>query len=209
MSLSSDILLRAKDLFIKCGVKSVTMDDLAKGMGISKKTLYECIPSKAHLIDQIFHNHIKGEKKAITQIQHEAHDAVEEMVMIARYVTHMISMVSPAVVFEIKKYYFDSWNKLQKLNSEFVFHVIKSNLVNGIEQGLYRPEMDVEVIARHYVVLSTKIMDNELYPASAFSLDKIFKETINYHLRGITTPKGWEMYQKYQSKTNLSESIYK
>lgn len=83
MELSNEIITRAKSLFIRCGIKSTTMDDLAKGMGISKKTLYEKIPNKAALIEQMVHLHIKEEKKAISHIKSQASNAVEEMILIA------------------------------------------------------------------------------------------------------------------------------
>lgn len=79
------------------------MDDLAKGMGISKKTLYEQIPSKAMLIEQMTLLHIKEEKKAISQIKAQSENAVEEMILIARYVIQMLKLVSPNIVFEMKK----------------------------------------------------------------------------------------------------------
>lgn len=89
------------------------MDDLAKGMGISKKTLYEQIPSKAMLIEQMTLLHIKEEKKAISQIKAQSENAVEEMILIARYVIQMLKLVSPNIVFEMKKYYWDTWKKLE------------------------------------------------------------------------------------------------
>ncbi len=200
MDLTSEIIFRAKSLFIRCGVKSVTMDDLAKGMGISKKTLYEQIPSKATLIEQMIHQHIKEEKKTLVQIKAQAQNAVEEMILIARYVTKMMQQVSPNIVFEIKKYYWESWKKLEKLNNEHVFHVIQQNLKNGIEQGYYRPDLPVEIIARHYVTLTSSIVDHEIFSANIFSMDRIFKETMLYHLRGITTPAGLELCLKHFSQ---------
>lgn len=200
MDLSNDIIARAKSLFIRCGIKSTTMDDLAKGMGISKKTLYEKVPNKAALIEQMVHLHIKEEKKAIAQIKGQASNAVEEMILIARYVLQMVRQVSPNTVFEIRKYYWESWKKLEKLNHEHIYQVIQQNLKNGIEQGHYRSDLSEEIIARHYVTLSSTVMDQELFPAHLFSLEKIFKETIFYHLRGITTPSGWELCLNHFNK---------
>ncbi len=200
MDLTSEIILRAKNLYIQFGVKAVTMDDLAKGIGISKKTLYEQIPNKASLIDQMIHLHIKEEKKAINQIKSQSQHAVEEMILIARYVIQMLKQVSPNIVFEIKKYYWESWKKLEKLNNEHVLQVIHLNLKSGIEQGFYRADLPVEIIARHYVTLISSIVNQEVFPSNIFTMDKIFKETMLYHLRGITTPYGWELCLKHFSQ---------
>ncbi|MEP7320893.1 MAG: TetR/AcrR family transcriptional regulator [Saprospiraceae bacterium] len=197
MDLSSDILTRAKSLFTKCGVKSITMDDLAKGMGISKKTLYEKIDSKASLVEQMVLHHIRDEKKALVKIKSQSANAVEEMILIARYVIQLLQQVSPNVIFEIKKYYWESWKKLEKLNHEHIHSVIQQNLKLGIEQGFYRSDLSIEIISRHYVTLASTIMDMDLFPPHQFAMDLIFKETILYHLRGITTPVGWEMCLKH------------
>ncbi len=200
MELTNEIITRAKSLFIRCGIKSTTMDDLAKGMGISKKTLYEKIPNKAALIEQMVHLHIKEEKKALSHIKTQSSNAVEEMILIAQHVLQMVRQVSPNTVFEIRKYYWESWKKLEKLNHEHIYQVIQQNLKNGIEQGYYRADLSEEIIARHYVTLSSTIMDQELFPANQFSLEKIFKETIFYHLRGITTSTGWDLCLNHFNK---------
>lgn len=200
MDLSNEIIHRAKSLFIRCGIKSTSMDDLAKGMGISKKTLYEKIPNKAALIEQMVHLHVKEEKKAISLIKAQSTNAVEEMILIARHVLQMVRQVSPNTVFEIRKYYWESWKKLEKLNHEHIHQVIQQNLKSGIEQGHYRADLSLEIIARHYVTMSSSILDQELFPSQLYSLEKIFKETIIYHLRGITTPSGWELCLNHFNK---------
>ncbi len=200
MEILAGILSRAKDLFINCGVKSVTMDDLASDMGISKKTLYQHIPSKAKLIERMVMLHIKEEKKAIADIKAKSGNAVEEMVLISHYVIQMLRLVSPKVVFEIKKYYWESWKKIEKLNNEHILEVIKTNLQDGVKQGHYRKDINAEIISKHYVTLSSSLVDSETFPSGMLSMEKIFNETIRYHLRGITTPSGWEMCEKEFSK---------
>ena len=200
MDLSSEILFRAKNLFTKCGIKSITMEDIAKGLGISKKTLYENIDSKASLIEQMIQHHIKDEKKSIAKIKSQSGNAVEEMILITRYVIQMLQQVSPSLIFEIKKYYWESWKKLEKLNNEHIYQVIQQNLKLGIEQGFYRSDLSIEIISRHYVTLASTVTDMELFPSHQYSMDRIFRETILYHLRGITTPAGWDLCLIHFSK---------
>jgi AcrR family transcriptional regulator len=200
MDLSSEILNRAKSLFIRCGIKSTTMDDLAKGLGISKKTLYEKVPNKAALIEKMVHQHIREEKKALALIRSQASNAVEEMVLIAQHVILMLRQVSPNTAYEIRKYYWESWKKLDKLNQEHILGVIRQNLKDGIAQGYYRSELAVDIISKNYVTLSAALIDETIFPAQLFSPEKVFKETIRYHLGGITTPKGWELCERYIKK---------
>jgi TetR/AcrR family transcriptional regulator, cholesterol catabolism regulator len=194
------ILNRAKDLFITCGVKTITMDDLARDMGMSKKTLYQYIPTKAKLIERMVQAHIKEEKKAIQEIQARSQNAIEEMVFISHYVLKMLRMVSPKVIFEMKKYYWDSWQKISKLNSDHILDVIRKNIQSGIDQGHYRKEIDPDIIAQHYVTLSNSLVDLDTFPGPILNMEKLYLETLRYHLRGITTSEGWTLYQKINHK---------
>lgn len=200
MELLSGIVSRAKELFITCGVKSVTMDDLASDMGMSKKTLYQYIPSKAKLIERMVQIHIKEEKKALADIRNKSTNAIEEMILISQYVIQLLRMVSPNVIFEIKKYYWESWQKMEKLNNEHILEVIKQNLHRGIDQGHYRKDLNTDIISQHYVTLSSSLVDHSVFPHNYMSMEKIFLETIRYHLRGITTNSGWEICQKKLTK---------
>lgn len=198
MEALSGIVSRAKELFITCGVKSITMDDLARDMGISKKTLYQFIPNKAKLIEKVVQIHIKEEKKALAEIKTKADNAVEEMILITQYVIQILRKISPGVVFEIKKYYREDWDKMEKLHHEHIHSIIKENIHTGIRQGYYRNDLNVDIIAQHYVTISSSIVDESRFPL--IGLERIFLETIRYHLHGISTPDGWALYQKYISK---------
>lgn len=181
------------------------MDDLARDMGMSKKTLYQYIPTKAKLIERMVHSHIKEEKKAIQEIQTKANNVVEEMALISQYVIHMLKITSPKVILEMKKFYWESWQKIEKLHSQHILEIIQKNIEDGISQGYYRKDLSADIIARHYVSLSNTLVDHEVFPDAVLNLEKIYKETLKYHMRGITTTEGWNLFQKlllHQEKNN-------
>ncbi|MEO1713366.1 MAG: helix-turn-helix domain-containing protein, partial [Bacteroidota bacterium] len=109
MTLERDILSRSKRLFLRYGIRSVTMDDISKEMGISKKTLYQYVDNKADLIRRILYQTLQEEKAAQEKISQAAQDAIQEMIGIVKHVTKMLSMVPPSTLYDMQKYYRESW----------------------------------------------------------------------------------------------------
>ena len=113
---------------MRYGIKSVSMDDIAKQLGISKKTLYQYVDNKSDLITKVMEFHIETEQKAIAEIHDVAKDPIHEMLLIARFVSRLLREMNPATVYDLQKYYADSWQIMQKLQNEHIYGIIKENL---------------------------------------------------------------------------------
>ncbi|NRA48435.1 MAG: TetR/AcrR family transcriptional regulator, partial [Phaeodactylibacter sp.] len=122
--MKKDIIKTAFELFLRYGIKSVTMDDIAREMGMSKKTLYQYVPNKADLIDQIFQAHIDDEQCMTEEIRSTSSDALEEMLKIGQYVVQKLRSVSPAAVYDLRKYYGSIWKNMEKEMKQHVYAVI-------------------------------------------------------------------------------------
>ena len=129
MEVKQKILQKAEELFLRYGLKSVTMDDLARQLAVSKKTLYQLVANKADLIQQIMHMHIAEEKALMEAVRAESGDAVEEMIQIARYAIQQLRKLSPTLVYDLQKYYQNIWQLIQNLHSVHVHSLIKENIV--------------------------------------------------------------------------------
>ena len=116
MELKQRILHRAEDLFLRYGIKSVTMDDIARELGISKKTLYQFVENKTDLIQQIFRQKIEGEIKLIAEIRATAQDAIDEMMKIARHAIDELRKLTPTIVYDLQKYYHGTWKMMESLH---------------------------------------------------------------------------------------------
>ncbi len=195
---SAEILEGAKKLYMRYGIKSITMDDVARELGISKKTLYQHVENKNDLVMKIIKDHISNEKSCLGAIEGEARDPIEHMLLIARYVLQILREVRPAAMYDLQKYYRDAWSIMDKFQQEHIYKTIRANLEAGIEQGLYRPEIDSDIIAKLYVGKTTVITDEELFPTREYDRDRLFREYITYHLRGILSDKGLEKLKTYQ-----------
>ncbi|MEZ4949358.1 MAG: TetR/AcrR family transcriptional regulator [Saprospiraceae bacterium] len=143
----SQILTEAEKLFLRFGIKSVTMDYIAQNLGISKKTLYQIVDNKADLISKIVLNHVNKETQCINQISTEAENAISEMLNISRYNIQKLREISPVAVFEMQKYYRKSWEQIESLHREQIYKVIFENIEKGKKEGLYREEINSDIVA--------------------------------------------------------------
>ncbi|MEL6924718.1 MAG: TetR/AcrR family transcriptional regulator, partial [Bacteroidota bacterium] len=200
MDLREKILFQTEEMFMRYGIKSVTMDDISRELGISKKTLYQFVDNKADLIQQIFHEHTKREIEAMTAIKAESKNALEEMLSMARYVSQMIRKTGPKVIFDLKKYYRPTYELMESFHQQTVYRIIRENLEQGIREKIYRKEIDVDIISKLYVVSTFQIVDDGIFPMKDYNRETLYWELIKYHINGIASAKGLELLQKYSGE---------
>jgi AcrR family transcriptional regulator len=197
MDIKQQIIGQAHTLFMRYGIKSVTMDDIARELGISKKTLYQYVDNKADLIQQIFLTKIEQEKKDMAIIREESVDAIEEIMKIARYVIRELRQLSPTTVYDLQKYYLSTWKAMEALHQRHVYSLIRENIDRGMAQGLYRQDINPDIIAKLYVAKTSLVADEELFPLGQYNIEELFKEYILYHMHGIAAPKGLQLLKAY------------
>lgn len=194
------ILEQVSQLFMQYGIKSLTMDDIARHLGISKKTLYQSFSDKADLVSQGMQLHIDKEGCAITSIQEKSQNAIEEMFLISQHVSTHLQTLHPSILFDMQKYYPDAFAKFNDYKLKMIMSSIARNLKEGIEQGLYRDNLNIPIVAGLYVGRMDILFDQNLFPSSTYSPKDVYFEAIRYHIRGIASEKGIE-YLKDKFKT--------
>jgi hypothetical protein len=166
------------------------MDDLARELGMSKKTIYQHFNDKRELINVVFDSHLDQDKQACEHFFMNAKNAIQQLMDISGYVHNSLKGMNPAVMYDIKKYYPNCWNKFQNFTREFIFRNVKSNLINGQKQGLYRKNFNEDVIASIYICLVQNMVQPGFMVENTLEIPKIQSEAIRYHLHSICTPKG-------------------
>jgi len=197
MDARQQFLSQAEGMFMKYGIKSVSMDDIARKLGMSKKTLYQFIDNKADLITKIFYQHTVEEKKVIDEVQKTSPDAVQELISIAHYIFEQLRTISPQFIYDLQKYYTEIWKQMEGLHQQFTYQVIKSNLERGIKEGLYRKNINPSIVAKLYIGKSILIVDDELFPLKEYRPEHLYKELISYHIHGVASEKGLNLLAKY------------
>lgn len=199
MSTQQQILERAESLFFRFGVKSVTMDDVANELGISKKTLYQVVPTKADLIDQIVDNHIRAEVAMIEDQRAHSANAIDEMLAVSRMVGDTLRRMTPLLLFDLRKYYRQTWVKINQLHRDHIYQIIRTNLEKGQAEKLYRPDFDASVIARLYVIKALALIDEKYFPHDQYDKADLVANHLTYHLHGILTEAGRQYLQTQSS----------
>ena len=202
MSEEAKILEKCELLFMRYGIKSVTMDDVSRELGMSKKTLYQYFENKEELIHKVTQNHFTCQNKVIEHIIHHSKTAIDEMIGISNWMNTMSKNLNPSLVFDLKKYHPQSWQVFNDHRNTEVYNCIKHNLERGIQEGLYREELDTEVLARIYIARMEMFLDAEIFPYDKFPPEKAFKVFMDYHIRGLATTKGIKYLEKIKSENN-------
>lgn len=187
------ILIEAETLFMRFGFKSITMDDVARELGISKKTLYLHFTDKNELVNECVEHHLTRINTICEQFIDEKGDAISILLAITQYTSGMLKAISLSSMYDLKKYFKQAWDKLEANRKQFIYSSIKSNLEQGIRKGLYRKEINVESVARIYVHLVGYLIDPENYDRDDMDLRTTHLEIIKYHLHAVCTPKGEEI----------------
>jgi len=190
------IIEKVRELYMKYGIKSITMDDVATTLGISKKTLYQHVSDKDDLVGKFIDNEIKIRKEQICKCLRVGSNAVEELFEISVYMNKIIRDQNPATEHDLKKYYPHHFLKIEKVRREGIYNYILQNLRKGKEEGLYLAEMNDEIIAKLYLSRVESIHLNDLFTIEEFTSVKLFMEQLAYHIRGIATKRGLAVFEK-------------
>lgn len=177
-------------LFHKYGVRSLTMSDIARENMISKKTLYNYVSDKADLIDKVFQRHFENNRDRMKQYVDQAANAIEEIFLLQTRLTKIIEEHNPSVEFDLIKYYPKVYNRLLIRNSKKLYEEIKRNITRGQDEGLYRSDVDADLIAKSRVLFQTQRVDNEVVSFKDFTNSYALKQMMMYHMRAICTMQG-------------------
>lgn len=199
-ALRSEVIEAAERRFHRHGFKSVTMDDIARELGRSKKTLYQVVANKQELIDLVLDFDMARDEALVAKARDESVDAVDEMLRIARYFTEQMRETNPAAVYDLQKYYRPSWERLDAHhNDEMIAHV-RANLRRGQTEGLYREDLHRELIAHLFVAAPQAFMNGERFPLEQHEWQTILSQFIRYHLSGVVNDRGRTLLDEYLSR---------
>ncbi|GAA3509169.1 TetR/AcrR family transcriptional regulator [Aquimarina addita] len=184
------IIEKANNMFLNLGFKSVTMDDLASEMGISKKTIYTHFQNKTKLVEATTEHIFCTISDGIDTILEEKKEPIEELYAIKAFVMHHLKNEKTSPQYQLQKYYPKIHSALKFKQFEVMQECVIENIRRGIDKGVFRKNIDVEIISRLYFMGITGIKDQELFPVTMFPISKLMGDYLEYHVRGIATDKG-------------------
>lgn len=190
------ILRQAREVFMRFGLRSVTMDDVCREIGISKKTLYLYVTDKGDLIQKILKLDIQDDEAITCTAENNHLQAIDELLAIQDMVQRKINAIHSSILYDLKKYYPEAWAMMHSHRERFVVNAIEQNILRGQQQGLYRTDLNPSVIARIYAHRLEIVFDPSLFEGLAMQPSEIYAEAMRYHIRGIATNKGIQYLEK-------------
>lgn len=195
-----EILEHALKLFMRLGIKSLTMDDVATQLRMSKKTLYEHFTDKNDLVEQAVSAVCGYHRDTINAICARGLNAIDENEEITKFIVGQVGNMHPSVQFDLQKYHPKAWGIMEQREREDVYTCVSGNLRKGIAEGLYREDLDVEVITRLYLARIDSTWDGRVFPPDQFNLSEVLWKHFEYHIRGIASKKGIAYLEKKAKK---------
>lgn len=186
------IISDAQAIFMRYGIKSVNMDDIARHLRISKKTLYKYVSDKEDLVEKCFFMHCEMEEKELSRISSMDMNAIDQSFETMHFIKDMIKDIHPSIIFDMEKYYPEVMKKTEDIRQKIVYTTIKTNLEKGVKEGLYREDLNPEIIAEIYVSSVEAIFHSQQFKESQLPISDLYLELFRYHIRGIASTKGRE-----------------
>jgi len=193
------IIEGGEDLFLKAGIKSVTMDDIAKHLGISKKTIYHYFKDKNELVIALVKKKLKEDEDQINDIISKSDNVIEEMLNMMKCSEDIFSRINPIVIHDMQKYHPDAWKQFQNFKADVLVRTLEELLTKGMKQGYIRPDIDVKIIARMRVMQVEMGFNANLFPIAEFNTWKVQYQFLEHFNYGICTLKGYKLLDQYKN----------
>ena len=204
MEVKDRIKQKADELYRRYGIKSVTMDEIANQLGISKKTIYQSFSDKNELVDAVIVDILKYNKDCCQSYKTKAQNAIHEVFLAMEMLQVMFDNMNPAILHDIERNHPATYKKFKDYKYKYLFEIVKENIERGKREELYRPEVNTDVIAKIRLETMMLPFNEQLFPKNKFSLVTLHQQLIEYFLFGIASLKGYKLILKYQKESSDS-----
>ncbi len=190
------ILSESLRMFKKNGIRSVTMDDVSKELGMSKKTIYQYFANKTELVEKVLNLMLTRESTAcISEEDKASMNAIDILLAVSHIVSKQMKEMNPINAFELQKYYPAIFREFVIRKRDHVFLQVKQNFEQGIAEGLYRNDLNIDLVARLYIQKLEDVHNPEFLEAINFGFEKVFEVMFDNHIRGIANAEGLAYYE--------------
>ncbi len=200
------ILIKAEELFMQYGIRSVSMDDIANNLGMSKKTLYQYFADKDELVDAVVDGHIKEIQEDCMSCRLDATDAIHEIFITMERIMEEFSNMNPMLLYDLEKFHFKAYQRFREHKDKFLLQIIRNNIEWGIKDELYRDDINVDVLSKYRIESMMIPFNVAVFPPGKYNLAEISGIIIQNFTYGLATIKGHKLIQKYNEQRNKNLS---
>ena len=197
MIIKERILAQAADMFIKSGIRAITMDDISRETGVSKRTIYENFKDKDDLLRSCLMYMDAIHEKETDELISSSDSTIDIVFSILKHGIKAINMINPMFFVDLKKYHYKIWKETYVINYEKQLSRSYMMLKKGINEGLFRKETDIEIVAKLLHEQIRIMSDEQVFPSDKYPKARVFEHMMINFLRGIATPKGLNLIDRY------------
>jgi len=202
MEVKERILTKAAELFMRYGIRSITMDEIAAQLGISKKTIYQFFTDKDDMVQAVIDLEIKKSEADCFASRDQAADAVHQIFLALESLEEMLKYMNPLMLYDLEKHHPRGFKKLKEHKYDFLYKIIIDNLQWGIDEGLYRQGFNLDITAKCRIESAFLLFNQDLFPHNRYKLSELNFELAMLFLYGVVTEKGKTLIEKYTLERN-------
>ncbi|MEO8403572.1 MAG: TetR/AcrR family transcriptional regulator [Chitinophagaceae bacterium] len=200
MEAKERIMVKAEELFMQYGIRSVSMDDIANSLGMSKKTLYQYYADKDELVDAVVNTHITGIEVDCLDCRKDAKDAIHEIFITMERIMDEFNNMNPMLLYDMEKFHFKAYQRFREHKDKFLIKVIRENIEWGISDELYRSDFNIDIMCKFRVESMMIPFNVALFPPGKYNLATLSEQIIEHFVYGMASIKGHKLIQKYQEQ---------
>jgi AcrR family transcriptional regulator len=192
---------------MRYGIRSVSMDEIANHLGMSKKTIYQFFADKDALVESVIDIEISRNREDCSVHRQKSENPVHEIFLAVDMLQELLKSMNPSLMFDLEKYHARAFQKISEHKNRFLYDVIKSNLEKGIRDELYRPEINTDIMTRYRLATTFLLFNPELFSTGKYTLPQVMEEITDNFLYGLVTAKGLKLIQKYKQQRLKTKNV--
>ncbi len=201
-----NILEKVSKLYRKYGIKSITMDDVANELGISKKTLYQFVSDKTELVEKVIDYSRNCSFATMLEKLKGGLNAIEELIEVSVQLNALMKDYSPSYLYDLKKYYPEIHEKHMSARRKYMYESMLANIRKGKKEGLYRMDLNDRIIARLHLLRIENLSESEIFREEELHTTEFFREVFVYHIHGLATEKGLRVLERNMHRLGSPEN---
>ncbi|MAJ50001.1 MAG: TetR family transcriptional regulator [Flammeovirgaceae bacterium] len=203
--MTAKVVSVAEDLFMRLGIRSITMDEVARTLSMSKKTLYQYFENKDQLVSATMIAHIEREKEAFKRIHEASRNAIEEIHGLAEIMRKNLGQLNPSTLFDIQRFHPHAWETFLDFKDKCIQGHTAKNIIRGINEGYYRSEIDANIMATLRVEQVSLMFKPSVFSSVDFDFKQVQLQVLDHFIHGLLTEKGRKLYGQFYQEVRSTK----
>jgi|SRR6185437_1904712 len=191
------ILEKARDLFMRYGIKSITMDEIAGQLGISKKTIYQFFTDKDEMVEAVVNEEMSRNEAGCREFIIRAENAIHEIFIAMEDIQEMLKTMNPQLMYDLEKHHPSAYRRIKQHKYQFMYEMIKQNLERGMKEDIYRTNLNPDFTARYRIESAFMTFNQDAFPWNKYPMNQTCHELALLFLHSICNAKGKKLIDKY------------